>query len=80
MHADSGGDDQLAVSIPGVMILKIVKLAMAVLHQKNVFGVVLATWKRNRQSQPALCGRFLVDPHVEFAALGPSLRLSKTIL
>ena len=30
-------DDHLPVSIPGVMILKISKLAMAILHQKACF-------------------------------------------
>ena len=46
-------DDHLPVSIPGVMILKILKLAMAILHQKACFRGVLETRKRNRKSQPA---------------------------
>ena len=48
--------------------------------QKHVFGVILATRKRHRKSQPAHRGRSLVNPHAEFEALGPRLGLSKTIL
>ena len=48
--------------------------------KKHVSGVVLATRERNRKSQPAHRDIFLVDPHAEFEALGPRLRLSKTIL
>ena len=65
------------VSIPGVMILA---RKWRYCTQKHVFGVALATRERNRKLQPALCGMFLVDPHAKFEALGPRLRLSKTIL
>ena len=70
-------DDHLPVFIHGVMILKISKLTMAILHQNHIFGVVLATRKCNRKSQPAHRDIFLMDPHAEFEALGPRLRLSK---
>ena len=56
------------------MILKISKLAMAILHAKSMFsGSYSRLGKRNRKSQPAHRGIFLVDPHAEFEALGPRL-------
>ena len=46
-------DDHLPVSIPGVMILKISKLAMAILHQKACFRG--RTRDSEAQSQIAAC-------------------------
>ena len=48
-------DGHLPVSIPGVMILKFRSSQWRYCTQKHVFGVVLATRKRNCKSQPDLC-------------------------
>ena len=72
-------DDHLPASIPGVMIRKIRSSQWRYCTKKHVFGVVLATRERNRKSQPALCGIFLVDLHARFEAQGPRLRLSQRV-
>ena len=55
-------DDHLPVYIPGVMILKFRSSQWRYCTKKHVFGVILATRKRNRKSQPAHRGLFCGGP------------------
>ena len=73
-------DDHLPVSIPGVMILNF-EARSGDIAPKNMFSGSYSRLGNAIANRSRLTVAFFaVDPHAEFEALGPRLRLSQTIL